>query len=305
MMSVDGSYLGVVVRSLAAQGVPETPWTWEARPDVWVLILAIAAGYRWSTTSLRNNLEGPPAPPTRVEKARFFVGLLLLWLSVDWPLDRLGDDFLFSAHMVQFLLITMVAVPLVVSGIPGWLFVELTIPLAPVLRLLTRAPIALGIFQLVLVGTHLPAVVELYSSSSVVHLGLHALWVLSAGMFWLPILGKEPLVTPLVPAGKVAYLIAATVLPTVPASFLTWSTTPLYDSYAQAPRVWGLSPTDDLQLAGLFMKLGGGLILWGFIAWVFISWTAEEASRDRRRRVTRLINDASEGDSDTFERSDP
>ncbi|NNF63103.1 MAG: cytochrome c oxidase assembly protein [Acidimicrobiia bacterium] len=292
------------MRSLIAQSPPETPWTWEPRPDVWLLILAIAAGYVWSTTRLRNNLERPPPPPARAEKTRFFIGLQLLWLAVDWPLDRLGDDFLFSAHMVQFLLITMVAVPLVVSGIPGWLFAELTLPLAPVLRLLTRAPIALATFQLVLVGTHLPAVVELYSSSSVVHLGLHALWVLSAGLFWLPILGKEPLVSPLVPAGKVAYLIAATVLPTVPASFLTWATTPLYDSYAEAPRVWGLSPTDDLQLAGLFMKLGGGLILWGFIAWVFVSWTAEEASRDRRRRSSRQSNDASGRGPGIVEKSD-
>ncbi len=267
---------------LISQAATQTPWVWEPRPDVWALVLALGVGYLWSTTRLRISLQGPPPQVRRPEKARFWMGLLLLWMAVDWPMDRLGDDFLFSVHMVQFLLITMVAVPLLVSGIPGWLFVELTIPLGPRLKTFTRAPISLVLFQVVLVGTHVPPVVALYASNTVVHGGVHALWVLSAGLFWLPVLGKDPFVAALTPGAKVVYLIGATVLPTVPASFLTWTTTPLYPSYAAAPRVWGLSPVDDLQLAGVVMKIGGGTILWGFIFWIFIAWSKEEGALDRR-----------------------
>ena len=258
----------------------ESPWAWEARPDVWLLIAGLAVGYRWAVTKLRLRLPGPPAPPSKATVSRFAVGLGVLWVAVDWPLDRLGDDYLFSAHMVQFLIVTMVAAPLFVTGIPVWLQRELTSPLGSSFRHLTRAPVALATFQVVLVATHLPAVVALYTSNEIVHLVLHGLWVLSAYLFWLPILGRAPLVTPLGDGAKAVYLIAATFVPSVPAGFLTWAETPLYDSYAEAtPRVWGLSAIEDLQLAGAITKVGGGIILWGFILWVFIRWGTRESVR--------------------------
>lgn len=264
----------------ASSEVIETPWRWEARPDVWVLMAAIGATYWWVTTRLRPRLDGPPAAPSRSMVLRFGVGLLLLWIAVDWPMDRLGDDFLFSAHMAQFVLITMIAVPLMIVGIPGWVLAELTAPARPQLQVLCKPPIALGIFQITLVVTHLPPVVALYTSSSLVHFGLHALWIGAAGLFWQPIIGNQPFATPLKHGSRVVYLIAATVIPTVPASFLTWATTPIYDSYAEAPRVWGLGPIEDLQLAGIIMKLGGGFILWGVIAWTFLSWASQEHQRN-------------------------
>lgn len=255
----------------------ETPWDWEARPDVWLLMASLGAAYWWSTARLRPRLPGPPKLPTAPVRALFFAGLVALWIAVDWPLDRLGDDFLFSAHVTQFLLITLISAPLLVAGTPGWLQVALLGPATGYVRRLARGPIALGLFQAVLVGTHLPVVVAAYTSNSVIHFGLHALWVLSACLFWLPILGQEPVVARLRPPLQVVYLIAATVVPTVPAGFLTWTQTPIYDSYATAPRVWGITPTQDLQLAGAIMKVGGGLILWTVILWVFATWAASES----------------------------
>lgn len=255
-----------------------SPWQWEPRPDVWLLMAFLAVAYWWATTALRVRQPGhPPAPPTRGERVRFVLGLGLLWVAVDWPMDRLGDDFLFSAHMVQFLVMTMISVPLLMSGIPVWLQAEMVAPFAGILRRL-RAPVALISFQAVLVGTHLPTVVEVYASNELVHFGLHAVWILSAAVFWLPVLGRPPVYAPMSHAGKIAYLIAATIVPTIPASFLTWASTPFYDSYADAPRVFGISPVDDLQLAGLIMKLGGGAILWAFIVWFFARWASAEAA---------------------------
>lgn len=268
----------------AAQAI-ESPWVWEARPDVWLLMSAIGAAYAWSITSLRRRLPNAPSPASISAKIRFAVGLAVLWIAVDWPMDRLGDDFLFSAHMVQFVMVTMVAVPFLIVGIPTWLQREVLLPVLSLVNSLTRPVIALGIFQAVLVGTHVPPVVELYASNSFVHFSLHALWIVAAGLFWLPILGEHPiLAAPLGPGGKVVYLIAATVAPTIPASFLTWTTKPLYDSYAEAPRVWGIDPVDDLNLAGAIMKLGGGFILWGFIAWIFLTWGLSETNLSRRPR---------------------
>ncbi len=260
-----------------------SPWAWEPRPDVWLLVASLVGGYWWSLTRLRLVLPDAPPMPSAAVRARFMSGVAVLWLAVDWPLDRIGDEFLFSAHMTQFVVIALIAAPLLVAGVPVWLQRELVRPVSPTVRFLARAPIALLIFQLVLVATHLPVVVSQYSSNEFVHFVLHLVWVLSALLFWLPILGSEPVVTPLGSGGKFLYLIAATIAPTVPASFLTWAETPLYDSYAEAPRIWGLSAVDDLQLAGAIMKVGGGTILWGFILWVFVSWAASERVRPDHR----------------------
>ena len=258
--------------------VADSPWVWEARPDVWLLIAGIVIGYWWALSRLRPKLAGPPPVPSRATRVRFAAGVAVLWFAVDWPLDRIGDDFLFSAHMVQFLLITMVSAPLLVSGVPTWLQCELVRPIHPVVRRLARGPIALGLFQGVLVGTHLPVIVSLYASNSLAHFGLHALWVLSGCVFWLPILGSEPMVKPLKAPLNMLYLIGATIVPTVPASFLTWAETAFYDSYASAPRLWGISAVEDLQLAGAIMKVGGGAILWAFIVVLFLRWASSDAN---------------------------
>lgn len=264
----------------------ESPWVWEARPDVWLLVAAMAAGYWWSLARLRPKLLGPPDLPSRGVRAKFSAGVVVLWIAVDWPLDRLGDDYLFSAHMVQFVMITMVAAPLLVAGVPVWLQAELVRPVRRVIRFLGRGPVALGLFQVVLVATHLPGVVELYASNSLVHFSLHALWVVSGCLFWLPILGSEPVVRPLGPPLKIVYLIGATIVPAIPAGFLTWTETAFYESYATAPRVWGISAVNDLQMAGVIMKLGGGTILWAFILWLFASWASEEHGSTTTRRAS-------------------
>lgn len=227
----------------------------------------------WAISRLRTQLPGPPPPPNRAMKTRWFAGLGVLWLALDWPMDRLGDDFLFSAHMFQFVLVTMVTAPLLVSGSPPWLQVAVTQPFARALRPLQKPVVALLSFQVVIVGTHLPAVVNLYATNALVHFLLHILWGVAGMLFWLPIVGHEPMVKrPIEPMTKVVYLIAATVVPSVPASFLTWAERPVYDTYTQAPRVWNISAVNDIQLAGAVMKVGAGAILWGFIAVIFMTW---------------------------------
>jgi hypothetical protein len=104
---------------------------------------------------------------------------------------------------------------------------------------------------MVLVGTHLPSVVALYASNSFVHFSLHALWVVAAVVFWFPVLVRgAPFVAPLQPPTKIVYLVAATVAPTVPASFLKRTETAFYPSDATAPRVWGFRRSSTFRLLG-------------------------------------------------------
>jgi cytochrome c oxidase assembly factor CtaG len=65
-------------------------------------------------------------------------------------------------------------------------------------------------------------------------------------------------------------------LPTIPASFITFSTVAIYPVYGDAALTWGLTPLADQTIAGIVMKLGGGLIIWVTIAVIWFRWTSEE-----------------------------
>jgi putative membrane protein len=72
------------------------------------------------------------------------------------------------------------------------------------------------------------------------------------------------------------YLFIQTIIPTVPASFLTFASSPLYHFYTTVPRVFGISAVDDTRISGLIMKLGMGIVLWSIIAVLFFRWSSKE-----------------------------
>ena len=93
---------------------------------------------------------------------------------------------------------------------------------------------------------------------------------------WWPVLSPLPELPALSRPGQLIYLFFQSLAPTIPASFLTFGSTPLYRFYEGVPHLWGLSTVDDQRLAGLIMKIAAGLLLWGIIAVVFFRWASEE-----------------------------
>jgi putative membrane protein len=79
-------------------------------------------------------------------------------------------------------------------------------------------------------------------------------------------------------------LFAWSVLPTIPASFLTFGSSPLYKFYEHVPHLFGMSTLEDQQIAGLIMKIGAGLLLWAIMAVVFFRWAADEDRSSTPRR---------------------
>jgi putative membrane protein len=79
---------------------------------------------------------------------------------------------------------------------------------------------------------------------------------------------------------QMAYLFAHSILPTVPASFLTFSTVALYPAYGHAAEVYGLTAVADQALAGVIMKIIGGLYLWAWIAVIWFRWAGAERRWD-------------------------
>lgn len=269
---------------MSIQGV-----AFEFRADAWVLMAGLAVGYFWALRNLGPRLAGEEMDRRRVRRQQwcFVGGLLVLGVSVSWPLDTIGDGYLFSIHMVQYLIMSFIAAPLLVAGMPGWLLDALTEPVRSTVTFLTRPAVALLVFNAVLVLSHWPGLVDIYLRNDPVHFGMHVLWVTAALVFWMPILSPCPdryprLSSPL----QMVYLFLSSVIPTVPASFLTWAEAPFYPAYAEAPRLWGISPLEDIQAAGLVMKLGGGIFLWVCITVLFFRWAAMQDDGAPRRSVS-------------------
>jgi putative membrane protein len=246
-------------------------------PDV-VLLL----GGLWAAFLVAMRRHVPASPRERGERRRrialFSAGMVALWLVSSWPVHDLAEGSLYSVHMTQHLVYTLVAAPLVVAGIPAWLWRDVLRPrpVGAVFGFLTRPVVALIAFNGLLLFTHWPEVVLASVDSELVHFGLHVLIFGSAVVMWWPVLSPLPERPALSPPAQMLYLFLQSLAPTIPASFLTFGHTLLYPVYGTFPRVWGLSALEDQLIAGLVMKIAGGLILWGVIAAIFFRWHARE-----------------------------
>jgi putative membrane protein len=246
-------------------------------PEVWALFGGIELLYldAWR----RRQRDHPAEAGTWWRPITFFsLGVFVLWLGAMWPIHDLAERYLYSVHMVQHLLFSLVAPPLLLAGMPDWM---LRRPLRPrpvqvVVRFVTRPLVALILFNAVLLFTHWPAIVDLSVRSEWDHFLLHALLVSSALAMWWPVMSPLPELPPLSPPGQMLYLFLQSLAPTIPASFLTLGSGLLYPVYATFPRIWGITAHSDQLVAGLIMKLAGGAILWGFIATIFFRWHAKE-----------------------------
>jgi putative membrane protein len=248
---------------------------WHAHPDVWALFGSIVAFYLLACRRhLRETGEVTPVRRTRL----FVLGMAILWVGADWPIHDLAERYLYSVHMAQHILFTLVAAPILIAGMPPWLLRRLLAPrpVMAVFRVITRPLVALILFNGVLLFTHWPAVVTVSVHSEWLHFGLHVLLTGSALAMWWPIMSPLPELPALPAPGQMLYLFLQSLAPTIPASFLTFGDHPLYPVYEAFPRIWGMSALTDQLVAGLLMKLVGGAILWGFITVVFFRWHARE-----------------------------
>ncbi len=253
--------------------------TWQPHPEAWLMVVALAGGYLYALSAWGRRHAPGRVAATRNQRVAFFAGVGVLWLGADWPIHYVAETYLYSVHMGQHLLFQLIAAPLLILGTPAWLWRRLLRP-APVFavwRSVTKPLIALVLMSGFTALIHIPAVVNAQSVSPWFHFGLHAVLMLLSLVMWWPVLSPLPELPHLSYPGRMAYLFGHSILPTVPASFLTFAYSPLYEAYASAPRLAGwLDVIQDQQIAGLVMKIGGGFFLWGVIAVLFFRWAAEE-----------------------------
>jgi putative membrane protein len=268
---------------MAAAAVPFPHW--HLHVDVWLLVGALAALYVLSVRRERARRPGEQVL-TRTQGRCFAGALAVMFLASDWPVHDVAEGYLYSAHMVQHLLLTLVVALLLVVGTPAWMVRNMLGrgKALRAVRTLSRPVFGLIQFNVVLVLSHWPVVVEATVRYHPLHFVAHAVLLASAVLMWIPVASQVPELPRITPPARMLYLFLQTIVPTVPASFLTFNDHPLYQIYATFPRLWGISALTDQQSAGLIMKIVGGLYLWLIIAMIFFRWYESEERREQRER---------------------
>jgi putative membrane protein len=266
---------------------------WQPHPDVWLLLGLTLAGY-WLAIARLGPRHAPAGRPavSPLQAVSFTTGALALFVVSAWPIHDVAEQHLFSAHMIQHMVEMMVAPPLLLLGTPAWLarLVLSRGPALQVVRWTARLVPALVLFNAALVFAHSPFVMEWQLGSGVTHFAVHVAITAAALFAWLPVASPLPEVPRFSPPLRMLFLFLLGVVPTVPASFLTFGDRPLYGVYEDLPRLWGISALDDMRVGGLLMKIAGGVILWVIIAVVFFRWYAEEEDRHLPKQVSRDID---------------
>lgn len=198
-------------------------------------------------------------------------GVLVIFVALLSPLDTLGDRYLFSAHMIQHMLLILIMPPLLLLGLPAAL-VRTWLATPPVRRIeqVLRRPV---IAWLLGMGTlwlwHLPALYNAALSNENIHIVEHLCFMIAATIFWWPVVAPIDEARPM-PLITVGYLFLAMLASGILGIILTFATPGLYPAYLHPPDQlgilpllrdsWGLTPAVDQQLGGLFMWVPSGLV---------------------------------------------
>ena len=265
-------------------------WTWTWRPylGVWLFVVALVTGY-WLLVSRWGRYRAPEG--TRVSALQitsYLTGVLILWIASDWPVGTLGSGYLLSVHTIQYVLYCLLAPPLLWWGIPRWVILateEAAPPVWRFLRFMANPLVGLLLFNVILMGSHTPAVIDGIRPSQWGSFAVDMAWLVGGLALWWPVMAPSPGISRLSYPLKAGYLFLSTVLPTIPSAFLVFAEFPLYALYELAPRVNDIPAVQDQLVAGIIMKVAGDIIMWTAMMIVFVRWARQEARLDRAEKM--------------------
>lgn len=244
---------------------------WEVHPSVIIGCVAVAA---WYFTS---------APRMAKYAARFLLGVLVLCLALVSPIDPLGDAYLFSAHMLQHLLLILIVPPLLILGLtPERVSRWMSRPrVRRVASILGHPVVAWFSNMSMMLIWHLPVLYNAANASTPIHIFEHLSFLVTGCMFWWPIV--SPLESQRIQAGPaMLYLFGAAAVSTLLGIVITFLPVGLYKPYLHPVDelgalhlirdTWGISAAEDQKLAGLLMWVPGCSIYFAFILVKLASW---------------------------------
>jgi putative membrane protein len=202
--------------------------------------------------------------------------LLLMFVTLNGPIHDLSDDYLFSAHMVQHLLLTLAIPPLLLAGTPGWMLRPVLSwrGIRPAARFFTNAKIAFVTFNVTIAFWHLPIFYNAAMAHHGLHILVHLMFMASAVLMWWPLLSQLPEFPRLAYPGQMLYSFLLSIAMSIVAVYIAMADHVLYPAYSAAPRVLPLSPLEDQLLGALIMWIPGGLIFIIIMSVIFFKWNA-------------------------------
>jgi putative membrane protein len=267
---------------------------WQPHPEVWLLVAGLIALGCYTSRVIEPTVVAKGGRPiTRAQRWWFVGAVLLLWFASDWPIHDISEERLYSVHMFQHLLYSVVIPPMLLLATPEWLG-RLIIGQGRLLhwfrKLARPLPAAVG-YNVVVAFTHWPWAVNTSIQNGPFHYSLHVLVVFTALLAWVPVCGPFPEMRATAPV-QMIHIFLLSVIPTIPAAWLTASEGVLYKGYDHGPRMWGLSVIDDQQFAGVTMKIIGGFYLWTLIIVIFFRWVRAERGPESQFRGKLVLSDA-------------
>jgi len=242
------------------------PYAWSVHGEAVLGVALLVAAYLYGTRRER---------VSRLRVGAFLAGAALLTASAVTPLDALSFHLL-SAHLLQNVVLAEWAPALVVFGIPSGLAARIA-SVSPV-RLLTRPPIALGLWLLTYFVWHLPWVYDtaLRHPWTLLHLE-HALYFAAGCLLWWPVAHDRP--HALEDGARALYLFAAFLFASPLGLLLALVPSPAYDYYEEGGSLWGLSPLTDQQIAGVTMAVEQAIVFFAAFSYYLARFLrAQEAS---------------------------
>jgi cytochrome c oxidase assembly factor CtaG len=260
------------------------PYSWSFHPQVVLAVAVAATAYGWRLHDLR--LRDGPSSRDVLRAVSFGAGLAVLLAALVSPIDSLGEERLFSVHMVQHILIMDVAPILLLLGLSRPL-------LRPLIRRLRPIEERLGYFAhpvaalIVMVGAvwfwHLPALYELALENPWAHQLEHLTFLLGGLAFWWYVIEPVPPRHRLPGMWPVAYVAAAKLLLGGLGLVLAFAPSTFYETYENAVRTWGLTALEDQNVGGLVMMLEQSILLTAFFAFTFVRMLERSEQTQRRR----------------------
>jgi cytochrome c oxidase assembly factor CtaG len=266
--------------------------TWSADPLPWIGIVLAITFYLAAVRIVDRAHPATPVPRWRI--AAWLAGVAVAGLALVSAVHIYAGS-VFTVHMVQHLLLAMVAPPLLALGAPMTLTLRAASPnvrrsiLLPVLhswpiKAISWPPVGWTFFAVVMWATHFSPLFNAALENQALHSAEHALYLLAGVLFWWPVIGADPIRWRLSPIGRMVYLAAQMPFNTAVGLAIYFAPTILYPHYAFLGRTWGPDPLTDQQVAGIVMWGLGDVILLGALVLAVEAWLRADEKRSRRNR---------------------
>ncbi|RBP05347.1 cytochrome c oxidase assembly protein [Rossellomorea aquimaris] len=214
----------------------------------------------------------------------FFLALVVFYIALGSPLHLLGDQYLFSAHMLEQSIVYIALPPLLLLGLPK----KIIEPLMAwglkkkIFSILKYPLILLLLFNVLFSLYHIPTVFNTVVGNTLLHNMTHAVLTFTAILMWVPLIPLTRELETLSEIQKIGYIFASGVLLTPACALIIFSNDPFYTVYSNAPQLFDLlPPLDDQRTGGIIMKVFQEIVYGSMIGYIFFKWAKKERENEK------------------------